>query len=350
MVKKVPASTALGDELDQSLATSGLTGFFQKAEDRTDMTVEVVSTLLPRFDKFLHEKKHGLPKGRHVEIYSKDPEVGKTSIALQIGSAWQKQTQKVCIIDVEDTITNDYLVTLGYNMSPEAGSGMVAPYLAKGYDQSSGDILPAEEILGNLLVACSLFDLIIVDSIGALVKRADLEKAIGDTTVGGVSKNMWEMFRKSTHTKATILWINQALPQIGVYSPHGIKYKTGGGNAMPFATSLRLELRLVEKLTATADKDADVYGVVIDVLASKNKVSPPYKHVKLTYLNGEGFSPVWDLFQAAIEAKVIDKSGAWFSFKEERIGQGLLKSYQAFKENENWQTQVKEALANVQSV
>lgn len=347
MAKKIPAIVDLGDELTKTMATTGLDGFFQRATDRTDMEVLVTSTGLPRLDKFLHDKKCGLPHGKNIEVYSKDPEVGKTSISLQIASAWQKQGKKVCIIDVEGAVDNPYLELMGFDMSEGK-----APHVAKGYDPDTGEILPAETILGHIITASNLFDLVLVDSIGALVKRADLEKDVGSSGVGGVSKPMWDMFRKTTHMKATIIWVNQALPQIGGYNPSGVtKYKTGGGNALPFSAAIRLELRLKEKLKRPIGKDKEeVYGVVISVLASKNKVSDPYNSIDLTYLNGEGFSATWDLFRAGLEAKVIEKSGSWFSFQGERLGQGELNAYELLKSTPDLQQKVKDALTNVESV
>lgn len=330
-------------EFDKELSAAGLAGFFQKVLDREDMTVEVLSTGLPRLDKALHATKLGLAKGRHVEIYSKDPEVGKTSLALQIGAEWQRAGQKVCIVDIEDTITENYLLELGYVLDPDPKSGMYPPYVAKGFDSETGETLPAEQITDNIGTVSRIVDLVIIDSIAALAKRADLEKEPGDSTMGGIGKIMYEHCRKHTHVKATRLWINQALPQIGVFSPAGIKYKTSGGNAIPFFDSIKLELRLVEKLKGPKPEE-DVYGVVVDVHTAKNKVSPPYKHVKLTYLNGQGFAPVWDLLQEGITTKVVEKSGSWLSFEGERLGQGELKAFQLLKESPELQERIKKAL------
>jgi recombination protein RecA len=328
------------DNFESELATLGLSDFFKKALDRDDMTVEVLSTGLPRLDKILHSTLLGLAKGRHLEIYSKDPETGKTSLALQIGANWQKQGQRVVIIDIEDTITTNYLIELGYDVDPS--DGKYAPYIAKGFNPETGETLSAEEITNNIGVISNVADLVIIDSIAALAKRADLEKDPGDATMGGIGKIMYEHCRKYNHVKATRIWINQALPQIGVFSPAGIKYKTSGGNAIPFFDSIKLELKLVEKLKK--GKDDDPYGVVIDVYTAKNKVSPPYKHVKLSYIDGEGFSSIYDLYQAALEAKVIEKSGSWFSFKDERLGQGELNTYQVVKVSDTLKTAIQDEL------
>ncbi len=333
----------VGSEFEKELAEAGLAGFFLKVLDREDMNVEVLTTGLPRLNKILHSKKLGMPRGRRVEVYSRDPEVGKTSIALQVGAEWQRQLQKVVIVDIEDTITEEYLVEMGYIIDPTPESGIHPVYVAKGFDPKTGEILSAEEIADKIGAISRIADLVIIDSIAAMAKRADLEKEPGDSTMGGIGKILYEHCRKNTHVHATSIWINQALPQIGVFSPAGIKYKTSGGNAIPFFASIRLELRLVEKLKGPKP-DEDIYGVVIDVFTAKNKVSPPYKHVKLTYLNGEGFSPTWDLFQAAIEAKVIEKSGSWFSFNEERLGQGELNSYNLVKASPELKEQIAKAL------
>lgn len=242
-------------EFEKELAEAGLAGFFRRVIDREDMNVECLSIGLPRLDKILHSSKMGLARGRRVEVYSKEPEVGKTSIALQFGVEWQKQKQKVAIVDIEDTITEDYLVELGYILDPNPKTGMFPPYLAKGFDEETGEVLSAEEIADKVGSISRIVDLVIVDSIGALAKRADLEKETGDSTMGGIGKILFEHCRKNTHVRATSVWINQALPQIGVFSPAGIKYKTSGGNAIPFFASIRLELRLVEKLKRSGDRD-----------------------------------------------------------------------------------------------
>lgn len=328
MGKRILEAPGLDDAFAAELAEAGLSDFFKKVLNRDDMNVDVLTSGLPRLDKIMHAKKLGMPKSRRVEVFSRDPEVGKTSLSLQIGAHWQSLGQKVAIVDIEDTITEDYLVELGYIIDPTPESGLYPPYLAKGFNEANGEILSAEEITDAVGKISKIVDLVIVDSIGSLAKRADLEKEPGDSTMGGIGKIMWEYCRKNSHTKATEIWINQALPQIGVYSPNGIKYKTSGGNAVPFFSSIRIELKLVEKLK---DKNDDIYGVVIDVHTMKNKISPPYKHVKLTYINGEGFSNAYDLFQAALESKIVEKSGSWFSYNSERLGQGELNAYNIFK-------------------
>lgn len=343
MAKKTLEAPGLDDAFIEELAKVGLSGFFKKVLDREDMNVEVLTTGLPRLDVALHATLHGLALGRHVEIYSREPEVGKTSLALQIGAHWQSLGKKVAIVDIEDTITQEYLLELNYNLDPSPESGLFPPYLAKGFDEETGEILPAEEITDKVGVISRMVDLVIIDSIGALAKRADLEKEVGDSSMGGIGKIMWEHGRKYGHTRATKIWINQALPQIGVFSPAGIKYKTSGGNALPFFDSIKLELRLVEKLKGPKPEE-DIYGVVIDVFTAKNKVSPPYKHVKLTYLNGEGFSPLWDMFEAAIANKIIEKSGSWFALNGERLGQGMLNAYDLIKSSSHFRAALTAAL------
>lgn len=343
--KTIIEAPGLDSAFEKELAEAGLSGFFRKVIDREDMDVEVLTTGLPRLDAILHAKKLGLAKSRRVEIFSRDPEVGKTSLALQIGVNWQKAGMKVAIVDIEDTITEDYLVELGYTLDPTTESGMFPPYVAKGFDEESGEVLSAEEITDKVGIISRIVDLVIIDSIAALAKRADLEKEPGEATMGGIGKILYEHCRKNTHVRATSIWINQALPQIGVFSPNGIKYKTSGGNAIPFFASIRLELRLVEKLKKSKDGDEDIYGVVIDIFSAKNKVSPPYKHVKMTYLNGEGFSSIYDSFEAALTSKVIEKSGSWFSLDGERLGQGMLNAYAAVRDNIEFQKKLIEAVA-----
>lgn len=337
---KAKLELGLDEAFKAELAELGLGGFFRNVLEREDMNVEVTSTGLSRLDFILHAKKLGLARGRRIEVFSKDPEVGKTSLSLQIGAFWQSLGMKVVIVDIEDTITEDYLIELGYVLNPDPDSGIHPIYVAKGFNEETGEVLSAEEIADKVGAISRIVDLVIIDSIAALAKRADLEKDTGDSTMGGIGKILYEHCRKNTHVRATSIWINQALPQIGVFSPAGIKYKTSGGNAIPFFASIRLELRLVEKLKG---KDDDIYGVVIDVHTMKNKVSPPYKHVKLTYLNGEGFSPTWDLFEAAMVAKVLEKKGSWISFSDQKW-QGELNVYAAIKADSELKAKIEEAL------
>jgi RecA/RadA recombinase len=189
MAKKALEAPGLGAEFADELAKAGLTGFFRKVLDREDMTVDTLTTGLPRLDKILHDKKLGLARGRRVEIYSRDPEeVGKTSLALQIGVHWQRLGQKVAIVDIEDTITEDYLVELGYVLEPAEQSGMYPVYVAKGFDEETGEVLSAEEIADKVGAISRIVDLVIIDSIGSLAKRADLEKESGEATMGGIGK------------------------------------------------------------------------------------------------------------------------------------------------------------------
>ena len=332
------------EQFNEELAELGLSEFLVKAIDREDMSVSCLSTGLPRLDAVLHKTKHGLPLTKRIEIYSRDPEVGKTSLALAIGVAWQKFGKKVAIVDIEDTVTDEYMVEVGFELDPSEDSGRFPVYLAKGFDDH-GEVLSAETIADNIAKMANIFDLVIVDSIGALAKRADLERDPNDAfSPGGIGKVMFDHCRKTNHVKATVIWINQALPQIGVYSPNGIKYKTSGGNAIPFFSVIRLELRLVEKLKGNG-KDDEPYGVVVDVYTAKNKVSPPYKHVKLTYLDGEGFSTLYDVFQTAISEGVIEKSGAWFNVGDERLGQGERNAYNNLKNSPELQKAVMDKLA-----
>jgi len=337
---KAATKQEVTNEFEAQLAEHGLSGFFQNVLERKDMNVECLTTGLPRLDASLHANKLGLPLGRRVEIYSKDPEVGKTSLALQVAKEWQLQGKRVAIVDIEDTITEEYLQELGFILNPE--DDIIQPvYLAKGFNEETGEVLTAEEIADKVGSISHIVDLVIIDSLAALAKRADLERDPNDPAQpGGVGKILYDHCRKNTHVRATAIWINQALPQIGVFSPAGIKYKTSGGNAIPFFASIRLELRLVEKLKGTNE---EIYGVVIDAFTAKNKVSPPYKHVKLTYLNGEGFSPVWDLFQAAMEAKIFMKKGSWINLGDQKW-QGELNVYKALKESTDMQQQVRAAL------
>jgi len=340
--KKKIENPELDSHFEKELAENGLAGFFRKICDRVDMTVETLTTGLPRLDKNLHSAKPGCPLSRRVEIYSKDPEVGKTSIALQIGVMWQKLGKLVTIVDIEDTITEEYLEELGYIMNPTLESGIHPVYLAKGYDPETGETMNGEKIVNYVGLVSRICDLVIVDSMAALAKRVDLERDPSDPAQpGGIGKLMYDHVRKFTHVRATALWINQALPQIGGYSPQGVRYKTSGGNAMPFFATIRLELRLVEKIKG---KNDEIIGVKIDVYTAKNKISAPYKHVLLSYINGRGFCPIWDVFETAKQSKIIEKSGSWLSFGNVKL-QGDLEFYKLMCEDPDFLETIKTAMA-----
>lgn len=346
MAKKAALSAVgLDAEFQAELAKSGIAGIFKKIPDRSDMSVECVSTGLPRLDKILHSEKLGWPRGRDIEIYSKVPEVGKTTLGLDILRSAQAQGLKTAIVDIENTITDEYLIEQRIILDPDVNPDVYVPYLAKAYDPDTGTPLSAEDMLNAIGAISKIADLVLVDSMPGLAKKADLEKDANDPTApGGIGKLMFEHIRRNLKKKATVIWINQARVQIGGYNPTGnTRYKTAGGDAVPFFGSIRLELALVEKMKRTVGKEEDIYGVKVDVFTAKNKISPPYRHVLLTYLNGRGFDPIWDLFESAKKAEVIAKSGSWLSFGDFKA-QGDQSFYQQMIADPAFASAIDEAL------
>lgn len=346
-------------QFQADLQKVGMAGLLKKVEDFVDMDVVCVSTGFPQLDEILHEDRRteaeregqprnvGLPLGRDIEIFSRVPEVGKTSIALAIGKSFQQQGKRVAIIDVARTITAEYLEQLGLVINPETAdeNGWYVPYVMRAEDVE-GNPLSCEQVFNAVQNAAKVVDLVIVDDVPSLMSQADLEKDSDENTrTGGISKQITDHMRKTTIKRAAVIWINQQRQKIGFSMP-GMPptYKSMGGEAIPFFGSIRLDLSMIEKVTVGADNNKQVIGVKVKVFTAKNKVSPPYKAVTLTYLDYEGFSPIYDYFDMGLKAKVIEKKGAWILFPGGEKVQGELKAYQLLKENGNLLETVKEAL------
>lgn len=323
----------LDSRLAEEMATLGLSEIVMKVGDRSDMNVECITSGLPRLDKAIHPTKLGIPVGRNVEIRSNQPEVGKTTLGLDIIKAWQKEGKSSAIVDVENTIDEAYILQQGIEIDPDNDKGYYVPYVVKPYD-SKGNALSAEKLLEVIEKMSSIFDIVLVDSLPALAKTSDLEKDAGDPSqMGGIGKIMFDHCRRNLNMKATVIWLNQLRQKIGGYNPTGnIMYKPAGGDALQFFGTLQIELRLVEKLSKGTEKDAEVYGVKVEAYIAKNKIAPPYRRVTLTYLNGEGFSTAWDMYEAAKAAGIVVKTGSWYKFGDIKL-QGDLEFYNNIKKD-----------------
>src|SRR5215208_731227 len=247
----------------------------------------------------------GLPRGRVVEIYGPESS-GKTTLALHVIAEAQKVGGTCAFIDAEHALDPSYAKKLGVNIDdllisqPDAGEQALE--------------------IADTLVRSGAIDVIVVDSVAALVPKAELEGEMGDTHVGLQARLMSQALRKLTasisRTKCMLIFTNQIRSKIGVM--FGSPETTTGGNALKFYASVRLDVR---RIGAVKDREETV-GNQTRVKVVKNKVSPPFRVVEFDIMYGEGVSKTGELIDLGAKAGVVEKSGSWFSYKSQRIGQG----------------------------
>ena len=247
----------------------------------------------------------GLPRGRVVEIYGPESS-GKTTLALHVVAEAQKIDGTCAFIDAEHALDPVYAKKLGVNVQdllisqPDAGEQALE--------------------IADTLVRSGAIDVLVIDSVAALVPRAELEGEMGDTHVGLQARLMSQALRKLTSSVAKsntlIIFINQIRMKIGVM--FGNPETTSGGNALKFYSSVRMEIR---RIGAIKDRD-EVVGNQTRVKVVKNKMAPPFKMVEFDIMYGEGISKTGELLDFGVKAGIVEKSGSWFSYDSQRIGQG----------------------------
>jgi len=258
----------------------------------------------------------GLPRGRVVEIYGPESS-GKTTLTLQVIAEMQKQGGTAAFIDAEHALDIQYAQKLGFNLlellisQPDTGE-------------------QALEIV-DALVRSGSIDLIVIDSVAALTPKAELEGEMGDSLPGLQARLMSQALRKLTgtikKTNTMVIFINQIRMKIGVM--FGNPETTTGGNALKFYASVRLDIRR----TGTIKKGEDAIGNETKVKVVKNKVAPPFKTAEFDILFGEGISREGEIIDLGVVHKVIEKSGAWYAYNGEKIGQGRDNAREFLREN-----------------
>ena len=289
-------------------------GSIMKLGQRTVMDVESISTGSLSLDVALGIG--GLPKGRIVEIYGPESS-GKTTLALHVIAEAQKNGDNCAFIDAEHALDPAYAKKLGVNIDELIIS-----------QPDTGE--QALEITDSL-VRSKAISVLVVDSVAALTPRAEIEGEMGDAHMGLQARLMSQALRKLTgsvsKSNCMVIFINQIRMKIGVM--FGSPETTAGGNALKFYSSCRLDIR---RIGAIKDKE-EIIGNQTRVKVVKNKVAPPFRVVEFDIMYGEGISKLGELVDLGVKAGAIEKSGAWFSYKGDKIGQGRENSKIFLKEN-----------------
>ncbi len=269
----------------------------------------------------------GVPRGRVIEIYG--PESGgKTTLALHIVAEAQKEGGLAAYVDAEHALDVTYARKIGVNTDdllisqPDTGEQALE--------------------IAEVLVRSGAVDVLVIDSVAALVPRSELEGDMGDAQMGLQARLMSQALRKLTgtigRTKTTVIFINQLRMKIGVF--FGNPETTTGGNALKFYSSMRLDIRK----TNTIKQGQDVVGNRVKVKVVKNKLAPPFREAEFDIIFGEGISREGDILDIASTNDIVEKSGAWYSYKGERLGQGRENTKLVLKEKENLSREIEDKI------
>jgi recombination protein RecA len=318
-------SKALDAALSQIERNFGKGSIMKLGKNDRSMDIDVVSTGSLGLDIALGVG--GLPRGRVVEIYGPESS-GKTTLALHTVAEAQKKGGICAFIDAEHALDPIYARKLGVN---------VDDLLISQPDHGE----QALEI-ADTLVRSGAVDVLVIDSVAALVPRSELEGEMGDVQPGSQARLMSQALRKLTasinKSNTMVIFINQIRMKIGVM--YGSPETTTGGNALKFYASVRLDIR---RIGAIKERD-EVVGNQTRVKVVKNKLAPPFKMVEFDIMYGEGVSKTGELIDFGVKAGVVEKSGAWFSYDSQRIGQGRENAKTFLKEHPDMAAQIEAAI------
>ena len=299
---KEKKTKALNDAI-KSIEKAYGKGSVMKLGDRTAVDVDTIPTGSMKLNKALGVG--GYPKGRIIEIYGPESS-GKTTLTLHAIAEVQKQGGTCAFIDAEHAIDPIYAKNLGVNIEelilsqPDSGE--------QGLE------------IAETLVRSGAIDLVVVDSVAALVPQVELDGEIGDQQMGLQARLMSKALRKLSgvmnKTDCTLIFINQLREKIGTM--YGNPETTTGGRALKFYASIRLEIRKKEPLK----NGSEIIGATTKIKVTKNKVAPPFKEILIDIVFGKGIDSVGEILDLAVDKDIVDKSGAWYSYKGEKIGQG----------------------------
>lgn len=309
--KKRALSAALG-QIEKQFGK----GSVMRMGDRVVEAAEVIGTGSLMLDIALGIG--GLPKGRVVEIYGPESS-GKTTLTLQAIAECQKKGGTAAFIDAEHALDPIYAAKLGVNVEdlllsqPDTGEQALE--------------------IADMLVRSGAVDMVVVDSVAALTPRAEIEGEMGDQLPGLQARLMSQALRKLTgnikRSNCLVIFINQLRMKIGIMMPGQSPETTTGGNALKFYASVRLDIR---RTGSIKDRD-EVVGNSTKVKVVKNKVAPPFRQVEFDIMYGEGISKTGELIDLGVKAGVVEKSGSWYSYGDERIGQGRENAKQYLRDN-----------------
>ena len=269
----------------------------------------------------------GYPKGRIIEIFGPESS-GKTTLALHAIAQVQKMGGRAAFIDAENAIDPVYARNLGVDIDelilsqPDSG------------EQGLNIML--------MLIESGAVDLVVVDSVAALVPQAELDGEMGDLQVGSQARMMSKAMRKlaglMNHNECTAIFINQLREKVGVV--YGNPETTPGGRALKFYSSVRIDIRKADAIK----NGSDIVGNKVRIKVVKNKVAPPFKQAVLEIIYGEGLSYISELLDLCVDADIVKKSGAWYSFEGEKIGQGKEAAKEYIKQNPDFKEKLEALL------